>query len=175
MESWSLHQTRLVQVNVLFEIPDISRLLSPKSCINDVCINECILLLFSKLDVPATHDFAVFSTHHLTHTRYHASNHVLWKAMAYIHEILDEGHLDYPYSSPFVSLLGPLYCPFVSSGTPTFRQSRRTKAVAKWYPHTYLHVCLSNVLFTWSFSGCHGIHHSVDVDRETDIPGGPDW
>lgn len=64
--------------NVLIEIPDISCLLSPKSCINDVCINGCILLLFSELD------FALFSIHHLTHIRYHASDHVLWKAMAYM-------------------------------------------------------------------------------------------
>ncbi|KAF8119588.1 hypothetical protein EV363DRAFT_1409925 [Boletus edulis] len=30
-----------------------------------------------------THDFAVFSTHHLTHIRYRASDHVLWKSTAY--------------------------------------------------------------------------------------------
>ncbi|KAF8120229.1 hypothetical protein EV363DRAFT_1191626 [Boletus edulis] len=66
-----------------FDSLDISRLASPTACINDVCINGCIPLLFSALSIPMTHDFAVFSTHHLTHIRYRASDHVLWKSTAY--------------------------------------------------------------------------------------------
>ncbi|KAF9231589.1 hypothetical protein BU15DRAFT_90869 [Melanogaster broomeanus] len=48
--------------------------------INDVCINNCIPLLFSSPSPPEAHRFAVFSTHDLTRIRYNAPDEVLWKA-----------------------------------------------------------------------------------------------
>ena len=69
--------------SLLFESQDILRLAIPTECINDVCINGCIPLLFSAFNVSSNHKFAVFSTHHLTHIRHHSSDNVLWKSTAY--------------------------------------------------------------------------------------------
>ena len=69
---------------LFFESQDISMLISLTACVNDICINRCILLLFFALNISANNDFAVFSTHHLMHICYHASDHVLWKSTIYI-------------------------------------------------------------------------------------------
>ncbi|KAG9309404.1 hypothetical protein JVU11DRAFT_10653 [Chiua virens] len=68
--------------SLLFESLDISQLSLSIACLNDVCINGCIPLLFSALMIPVNHNFTVFSTHHLTHIQYHTSNHILWKSTA---------------------------------------------------------------------------------------------
>ncbi|KIJ59525.1 hypothetical protein HYDPIDRAFT_49728, partial [Hydnomerulius pinastri MD-312] len=90
--SWDSITTEIVWVipavrhgfpRLSFEPCDIAMLASPTARINDVCINGCIPLLFSALMVPATHNFAVFSTHNLTHICYNAPDHVLWKATAW--------------------------------------------------------------------------------------------
>ena len=47
---------------ITFESPDIAMLASPTSCVNDICINGCIPILFAALEVPDEHPYAVFST-----------------------------------------------------------------------------------------------------------------
>ncbi|KAH0832248.1 hypothetical protein J3R83DRAFT_13222, partial [Lanmaoa asiatica] len=63
---------------ITFEPPDIAMLASPMSCINDVCINGCIPLLFALLGVPEEHQYAVFSTFDLPRASYNDNDH-LWR------------------------------------------------------------------------------------------------
>jgi len=64
----------------LFAPEDVVVLANPTGCLNDVCINGCIQLLFSSIKLPDTDHFAVFSTHDLPHIHYNASDESLWRA-----------------------------------------------------------------------------------------------
>ena len=69
--------------SLTFEPCDIARLASPTECVNDICINGCIPLLFSIIKPTEPNQFAVFSTYDLTHVRYNATDKLLWKATAH--------------------------------------------------------------------------------------------
>ena len=64
----------------LFAPEDVVILVNPTGCLNDVCINGCIWLLFSSIKLPDTDCFAVFSTHDLPRIRYNVSDESLWRA-----------------------------------------------------------------------------------------------
>lgn len=63
---------------ITFKPQDIMMLTSPTSCVNDICINSCIPLLFTALRVPEKHQYAVFSTFDLLCVSYHDNDH-LWR------------------------------------------------------------------------------------------------
>ena len=62
-----------------FEPEDVVILANPTACLNDVCINGCIPLLFSSIKPPNSQRFAVFSTYDLPRIHYGASDDSLWK------------------------------------------------------------------------------------------------
>ncbi|KAF8452144.1 hypothetical protein L210DRAFT_864417 [Boletus edulis BED1] len=61
---------------ITFEPSDIVMLVSSTSCINDVCINSCISLLFAVLRVPEKHQYALFSTFNLPCANYSDDDHL---------------------------------------------------------------------------------------------------
>jgi len=63
--------------HITFKSPDIAMLMSPTSCVNDICINGGISILFAALGVPEEHPFAVFSTFDLLHVSSDDEN--LWR------------------------------------------------------------------------------------------------
>ena len=73
-----VHAPRHGLRRITFERPDIAMLASPTSCINDVCINGCIPLLFAALGVPEEHPYAVFSTFDLPRANRDDDDH-LWR------------------------------------------------------------------------------------------------
>ncbi|KAF8836910.1 hypothetical protein BDN67DRAFT_991962 [Paxillus ammoniavirescens] len=77
----------MVTTEIIWEIPEarngLTQFTQSTDQINDVCINSCIPLLFSALNIPEVHHFMVFSTHDLTHIHYNAPNEILWKAMTW--------------------------------------------------------------------------------------------
>ena len=62
-----------------FMAEDVVILANPTGCLNDVCINGRIPLLFSLIKPPDANCFAVFSTHDLPRIRYNASDESLWR------------------------------------------------------------------------------------------------
>ncbi|KAG9316189.1 hypothetical protein JVU11DRAFT_2213 [Chiua virens] len=64
-----------------FQVRDIKILQSPTECLNDICINGCIPLLFSSIKPSNAHQFAIFSTHDLIRIWYNASDDCLWRVM----------------------------------------------------------------------------------------------
>ena len=64
---------------LLFQREDVSILANPTSCLNDMCINGCIALLFSSVKPPDSRRFAVFLTYDLLCVHYNASDESLWK------------------------------------------------------------------------------------------------
>jgi Ulp1 family protease len=69
--------------SITFQPCDVARLASPTKCINGVCINGCILLLFSMIKPIEPNYFAVFSTYDHTHVCYNATDKLLWKAVVH--------------------------------------------------------------------------------------------
>ena len=65
--------------HLLFDPEDVVILANPTSCLNDVCINGCITLLFSSIKPPNSWHFAVFSMYDLLCICYNASDESLWK------------------------------------------------------------------------------------------------
>ncbi|KIJ58586.1 hypothetical protein HYDPIDRAFT_34030 [Hydnomerulius pinastri MD-312] len=61
-----------------FEPKDIEILRSKEARLNDVCVNGCAVLLFSRYLSPHSNQIAIFSTHDLPRIRYNASDDVLW-------------------------------------------------------------------------------------------------
>ena len=57
---------------LLFGPEDVVILANPTSCLNDMCINGCITLLFSSIKPPNSRHFAAFSTYDLLRVRYNA-------------------------------------------------------------------------------------------------------
>ncbi|KAG9309099.1 hypothetical protein JVU11DRAFT_10983 [Chiua virens] len=64
-----------------FQVHDIEILQSPTECLNDICINGCIPLLFSSIKPSNAHQFTIFSTHDLICIWYNASDDCLWHTM----------------------------------------------------------------------------------------------
>ncbi|KIM67522.1 hypothetical protein SCLCIDRAFT_21053 [Scleroderma citrinum Foug A] len=64
--------------HLLFDPEDVVILANPTSCLNDVCINGCIALLFSSIKPPNSQHFAVFSMYDLLRICYNASDESLW-------------------------------------------------------------------------------------------------
>ncbi|KAG1719291.1 hypothetical protein EDD22DRAFT_983371 [Suillus occidentalis] len=64
----------------VFEPRDMSLLARPTARLNDVCINSCAALLYSKM-LKSSHfrPCAILSTHDLPHIRYNAVDDVLWR------------------------------------------------------------------------------------------------
>jgi hypothetical protein len=67
----------------VFEPKDIALLASPTACLNDVCINGCMVLLFSELRSLATGHCALLSSHDLPRIRYNASDDILWRNVSW--------------------------------------------------------------------------------------------
>ncbi|KAG2751616.1 hypothetical protein P692DRAFT_20774814 [Suillus brevipes Sb2] len=69
---------------LLFEPKDISILNSPTARLNDVCMNNCaILLWYSQLNTSATR-CAMLSTHDLPRIRYNAADDVIWRHTSWV-------------------------------------------------------------------------------------------
>jgi len=157
--------------HLLFEYPDIVRLASLMMCINDVCIDGCIPLLFSALNIPSTHNFVIFSTYHLTHIRYHATNHVLWRATAYT-KFWTKGiwiiPIHHPLQAHWVLCIAHL----------SHRELHLFDSLGEQKPwKTDIHtgtMCLFLPVFALmlTLTGCHGTHHPIDDDRTTEFPRG---
>ena len=62
-----------------FKPEDVVILANPTGCLNNVCINGCVPLLFSSIKPPDAQCFAVFSTYDLPHICYDVSDDSLWK------------------------------------------------------------------------------------------------
>ena len=58
---------------------DVVILANPTGCLNNVCINRCIALLFSLIKPPDADRFAVFLMHDLPHIQYNGSDESLWR------------------------------------------------------------------------------------------------
>jgi hypothetical protein len=67
----------------IFEPKDIALLASPTACLNDVCINGCAALLFSKLNNLVTVRCALLSSHDLPRIRYNASDVIIWRNVSW--------------------------------------------------------------------------------------------
>ena len=61
----SLIQQQQGAYHFSFTPEDVAILVNPTDCLNDVCINGCIHLLFSSIKPPDAECFAVFSMHNL--------------------------------------------------------------------------------------------------------------
>lgn len=69
---------------LLFEPKDISILNSPTARLNDVCMNNCaILLWYSQLNTSATR-CAMLSTHDLPRIHYNAPDDVIWRHTSWV-------------------------------------------------------------------------------------------
>ena len=75
----SLIQQQQGAYHFSFTPEDVAILANPTDCLNDVCINGCIHLLFSSIKPPNAECFAVFLTHDLPHIQYNASDESLWR------------------------------------------------------------------------------------------------
>ncbi|KAI9455389.1 hypothetical protein HD554DRAFT_2240444 [Boletus coccyginus] len=84
-ETTRAHAPRDGSHNITFESPDVMMLASPMSCVNDVCINGCIPILFATLGVLDEHPYAVFSMFDLLHMRPDDKN--LWRTNGHDCEI----------------------------------------------------------------------------------------
>ena len=63
----------------LFTPEDVVILANPTGCLNDVCINGCIRLLFSLIKPSGADHFAIFSTHDLLRIQHDACDDSLWR------------------------------------------------------------------------------------------------
>ena len=63
----------------LFTPEDVVILANPTGCLNDVCINGCIRLLFSLIKPSDSDRFAIFSTHDLLRIQHDACDDSLWR------------------------------------------------------------------------------------------------
>jgi Ulp1 family protease len=54
------------------------------ACLNDICLNGCIPLLFSNIWPNNADQIAILSTYDLHHIRYNTSDQILWKTMKHI-------------------------------------------------------------------------------------------
>lgn len=63
---------------ITFDDKDISMLATLTSCVNNICINGCIPLLFATMDISEDHPYAVFLTYDLPRAQHDNDAH-LWK------------------------------------------------------------------------------------------------
>ncbi|KAF8124776.1 hypothetical protein EV363DRAFT_1177524 [Boletus edulis] len=64
-----------------FNAEDIQILATPTACLNDICINGCITLLFQHIQPINPDRFGLFSTYDIYHIRHNASDDTLWRTM----------------------------------------------------------------------------------------------
>ncbi|KAG2104753.1 uncharacterized protein F5147DRAFT_775574 [Suillus discolor] len=69
---------------LLFEPKDIGILSSPTACLNDICINNCAILLWCSQLNTSTTQCAMLSTHDLPHIHYNAPDDIIWRHTSWI-------------------------------------------------------------------------------------------
>ena len=62
----------------MFEAKDICMLVSPDTCLNDVCVNRCAALIYSENLEHDALQVAIFSMQDLPYIRYHTTDEDLW-------------------------------------------------------------------------------------------------
>ena len=143
----------------LFESQDISMLTSPTACVNNICINRCIPLLFSALNISTNNNFVVFSTHHLTHIHYHTSTYTnFWMKDIWIIPI------HWPMAAHWVLCIAHL----------SWQELQLFNSLGEQKPRwNDIQVCNYYIYFIytliWSFTGHYATHCSTDVNCKTKI------
>ena len=66
-----------------FEMDDYERLACQTARLNDICINGCSALLYSRFLSWNAAQCAILSTHDLPRIRYHAEDNVLWRNISW--------------------------------------------------------------------------------------------